>query len=522
MSRRVKKEKIDLLTTDLYYRVLVGESVLRFSLTKDLLVEDEPARDMGKPFPLSNIAASVGLIEASINEKDRVSVQGSIEGKAVFYGREGTKEITWPEEEFYREVELRGARPGMEITAHGRIAFLGEEDSPLEAEGKLLYQLKIEVEVLLAVVDPQQLAVAVGVKDIAPERVSRGVLTVEELVSENVFHFNVTKEVEFAEDLSFTKMINCFLQDFSYEWGKEEISLRGELVTVSFVLAGGKGSLQETRQRFNQQMPFPGQKKGLQVSLFPSIGEAVCVGTGENVHYHVTVDVFSRVTRVIQQEVISDIQGAAVKKEYLLLPNAVGIVKEPLELVQKLALTYPREIAAGSCRFQNLEVSPQEDRLSISGSLEKNVYYFPAGEDELREEEEGPAEAGLPFVLKVEDDFLSDLYLPGVSSEAETVVYFQPQVTEFVPTENDTMQISHSLLEIKAWEMQEVAVVVPSRVPPGTSMVIYAVRPGDTFLKIGRAYGLKSETIAAANGLEEDVTLEVGQKLLIPLMLGNE
>ena len=172
------------------------------------------------------------------------------------------------------------------------------------------------------------------------------------------------------------------------------------------------------------------------------------------------------------------------------------------------------------CHLLNMEVNVQEDRVSLTGILEKDVYYLPAVEEEFGVEEE-LEEAGLPFVLKVNDDFLSDYYLPGVSPDAEVVAYFQSQGTEYAPTENDTLQISHALLEIKAWETQEVAVVVPYRVPPGTSMVIYAARYGDTLLKIGRAYGLRAQVIAAANGLDEDAALEAGQKLLLPLMFGD-
>lgn len=554
MSRRVKKEKIDLLTTDLNYKVLVGESVLRFSFTKELLVEEEPARDRGKPFPLNNIVAGVDLTTVDIIGKDRVSLQGNLRGKALFYGQGGTREVTWSDEEFYREAGLRGAQAGMEVSAHGRIVFIGEEDPPLEAEGRLLYQLNIEIEVLLALVDPQQLTVAVGVKDIAPEKVSRKVLAVEELLAEHIFHLEVTKETGFSEELSYAKIIDCFLPDFSYEWGQGTIDFKGEVVVASFVLAGGKGNLQETRQKFGQQLPFPGQKKeGVQVRLFPSIGEATCITSGQDAHYHITVDVFARVTRVIRQEVIDALEGAAVKKEYLLLPKVWGVVEEPLELVQKLAFNYPREITAGFCRFRNLDCSPQEDRLSVNGSLGKNVYYFPVSEHTSRFRKEGADEAGeadeagiaemeemagaagmpeaaslpdapaqvLPHVLKVEDTFFSDLYLPGVNPHAETTIYFQPRGTEYVPADNDTLQISHLLMEIKAWEIQEVAIVVPSRVPPGTSMVIYAVRPGDTLLKISRAYGLKTGVIAAANELEEDAGLQAGQKLLVPLMHGE-
>ncbi len=88
---------------------------------------------------------------------------------------------------------------------------------------------------------------------------------------------------------------------------------------------------------------------------------------------------------------------------------------------------------------------------------------------------------------------------------------------EFAPTENATLMVSRALLEIKTWEMQELSVVIPYRVPLGTSMVVYSARQGDTMLKIARSYGVLPEVIAEANGLGEDTVLEKGQKLLIPL-----
>jgi hypothetical protein len=520
MSRSAKKDKIDLLTTDLHYKVLVGEAVLRFSFTKDLLLEDEPARDRGKPFPLGNVSAWLGGLEARINEKDRVAVQGSLAGRAFFYGEAGIKELTWQEAELYSEAVLPGALPGMETTAYGRISFLGQEGAPLEAEGKLLYRLQIEVEVFVAAVDPQQLEVAVGVKDFPPEKVSRDLLNVEELAFEEVLEFSLTQEEDFAEDLNFIRIINSYLHGFDYEWGPEEIIFKGELVTSIYVMAGGEGRIQEKRQQFNRQLPFPEQKKGLQVSFFPGIKEAVCVAAEKKANYETTIEVFCRATRLAQQEVVTDLEGIDVKKEFLLLPKTIGTAREPLELVQKLTVPFPRETAAGFCCLQDLLVNVQEDRIHVSGTLEKDIYYLPAVEKEFAEDDE-VAGAGLPFVLQVNDEFMSEFYLPGVSPDAAAVAYFQPQGTEFAPTENDTLQISHALLEVRAWEMQEVAVVIPQRVPPGTSMVIYAVRPGDTLLKIGRAYGLRPQTIAAANDLEEDAALENGQRLLLPLLFGD-
>ena len=56
-----KREQLDLLTTNYNYKMLVGETVLRFLLLKDLIIEEKPAREKGRPFPLGDLAAWVGF-----------------------------------------------------------------------------------------------------------------------------------------------------------------------------------------------------------------------------------------------------------------------------------------------------------------------------------------------------------------------------------------------------------------------------------------------------------------------------
>lgn len=111
---------------------------------------------------------------------------------------------------------------------------------------------------------------------------------------------------------------------------------------------------------------------------------------------------------------------------------------------------------------------------------------------------------------------------PGVGAESEVTAYLSVNASEFAPTENDTLQINHASLEVKARARQAFSVIVPYRVAPGTSIVIYAARRGDTLLKVARSYGVKPLAIAEANGLEEDASLDIGQKLLIPLMFSSE
>jgi len=515
MGRRpLKGEQLDLVTANLNLKMLLGETGLRFFLSKDLLVEEEPAREKGHIFPLGDISAWVSSLEVRIDEKDRVQVQGKVEGKAVFYSAGGPRTLTWEDVEFREAAALPGALPGMEVGGHGRISFLGEEGAPLQAEGKLIYRLRMEVEVLLSVADSQQMEVVVGARDVSPEKVTRSVVAIDELVDELAAPLTLTRELEFEEELLYVKSLSHYLKDCTWEQGKEGISLKGELVTVIFFIAGSERGIREQSQQFSHQVACPELKKGGSAAIFPRVEYVSYDLLGKRARQRAYVDIFVRVTRTVQQEILCDIEDADAKKDYLLLSRSAGVARESLELVQRLNLPFPKEIAGGSARLAGLEVEVQEDRVVVTGSLEKTVYYLPALE-KGPDEEEGEV---FPLSVKVEDDFHRTLNLPGINPAAQVSTCFYMHSTEFAPAEAATLQVSHAVLEVKARQVETCPVVIPYRVPPGTSMVVYAVRAGDTLLKISRSYGLKPVVIARANGLHEDDPLEVGQRLLLPLL----
>ena len=125
-----KRDQIELLTTNFSCRTLVGETILRFLLVKDLLIEEEPAREKGRPLPLGDVAAWIGSLDVSIDARDRVKVLGSVEGKAVFYSSTGPVDEIWQGEEFRKDVDFPGALPGMEVNSHGRISLSQKETLP--------------------------------------------------------------------------------------------------------------------------------------------------------------------------------------------------------------------------------------------------------------------------------------------------------------------------------------------------------------------------------------------------------
>lgn len=530
----LKKDKLELLTMDFEHKILVGEKVCRFLVENELLVTAAPLRKAGQPLPLCNLAAWVRLVEVQVNGRDSVAVKGKVEGKSLFYSEEGPQEVFFEEQDFYKELDVPGAMPGMELGGHSRISYLGEEGPPLELEGKLLYKVKIEVEILLSVVDRQQLELAVGAKNISPEKLERQVIVFEELLQESAFPLTFSGELEFSGELSYLKVLSYYLSDLDWQQDKEKIQFQGNLVTLYFYKTTTGAGFGENRQYFKQEIHLPGLEKGDLVSLFPVVEYVACDLQGERARQRAYVDLFARVTRNVQQELLLEIEGVDTYKEFLLLPRAAGMTGEQLEIVQRIPLPYPQEIAAGASHVHGVQLQVEEDGVTVSGIMQRKVYYIP--EQELEEvfgheefDDQGEAidtesmdsneRESLPLSLNVEEPFQHYLHLPGVRSGAEALLYLKAGKCEYAPAEGATLQVSHTALDVKVRQVEEWTIVVPSRVPPGTSMVIYAVKKGDNLLRIARNYGIKPADLAESNGLAEDDLLTVGQKLLIPLML---
>lgn len=521
----LKGDKLELLTTDLNCRVMVGESVSRYLLEKELLIGETPLLKEGRPLPLCNLAAWVAVMDVQITGRDRVEVQGRVEGKAIFAGEGTRREVPFEEEEFVQAFDLPGARPGMEVSGHSRISYLGEGGPPEESEGKLLYEIKIEVETLVTVVDVQQLEVAVGAKNVSSEKLERQVIVFEELLQEKAFPLTLAGELEFPGELDYLKVLSYYLADFDWKEDNEKIHIQGTLVTWYFYSTGTKSGFMENRQFFKEDIPMAGLVKGDQVSLYPSVEYVNGDLRGERADQRSYIDILVRVTRNVQQEVLLEIEGVETHREYLMLPRAAGVTGESMEIVKRFDLPYPKEIVAGPSRLRDLQARVEEDGVALSGILERFIYYIPdKTETNMDASEEGDGDVGAAkasgfFSMKVEELFHHHLHLPGVENGNETLAYSRTGKCEFAPAEEATLGVSHASLEVKVRQLDEYAVVVPSRVSPETSIIIYAVKKGDNLLKIARSYGVNAADVAESNGLTEDDVLQAGQKLLIPLML---
>jgi len=86
------------------------------------------------------------------------------------------------------------------------------------------------------------------------------------------------------------------------------------------------------------------------------------------------------------------------------------------------------------------------------------------------------------------------------------------------PTGSPTTGASPTVTPVEAPTETPTASPFPTKEPTATaaSVVVHVVQPGETLSSIARLYGVTSQAIMEANGLEDPNLLEVGQQLVIP------
>ncbi len=519
---RNKDDNLELLTSNLNFKMLVEEPVFRFVFTRDLIVDEEPALINGQPLPLINVTAFVRSLEVWSEEKGKALLQGKIEGTALYPAAGGMQEISYELEEFFREVELPEVIPGMELSGNARICLAEEAASPLEAEGKVMFQLRVELEVFITVLDHRQMNVVVGVKDIPPDKISRDILFYEELLEEKAFVLEFTDSLQFQGQPPYVRLLGRYLKDLTWEWAKEGISVKGEVQTTYYYYdSGGEVGFRENKQFFHEHIPLAGIKQEAEITVFPCIEAVNFELEQEILHEMIKVHLLVRVTREVQQEVLSGIEDADIKKDYVTLYRGSAANEESLEIVEQLDLKYPREISAGSSRLSELNYEIEEGRILVEGVMEKNVFYIPSQEEDSLPELEGTSTEYFPDSFTVEEEFSRTLNVPGIIPGQLVYFYVNIKNTEFSSSNSTTLQITHGNIFVKGRQKQEYTVIVPSRVPKGTSVVIYSVQPGDSLLKIARVYGINISLLAEANEITEEYDPEIGEKLFIPLFLAS-
>lgn len=509
MEQLKKREKLSLRTEPLRMEALLGYRLLVTSLAKEVVVEGPLRQDeiQNRAYPLGDMAAWVKSWSTEL-EEDKVLVSGEVEGYVVHYSPNGPRKKAFEEESFFCPVSLPGAYPGCEASAHVRVVAIREQGQPLYDGDKTIFSLVIYLEVLSWVTDSRLLEPVVEVDNIPEEEIFKDKFTYEALVAAKTTPFTLTSEFATGEEVEFVRPLEVYLDGLKWEREKEGIRFMGTLYSRIWVRTASASLFPELAEPFNKFIEQKDLSPEARIWLKPRVEYIAHDLEGNKVKQKAYMDVFLLVSRMVEKELVVDIEGRKVQRETVSLTLPAAEAERESMVTRELESIPGQDVFAGQTVVKEMYVTLEEDRGLARGVLEKEIFSLP--QDDAAE---------WPSQEIMEEDFEQEFSLPGAGPEMPfAACEFSLGGTSFAGGGDVITQNTRLLGTVRVRRQEEFSYVIPQRFAPGTSLIVYVVRPQDTIRRIASRYGVPEGKIIRVNNLAGDEDLKEGQKIIISLI----
>lgn len=525
---------LECITDLLKVEQVVGENASQTSVVRDIVLP-------GKVRKIAEVDTELREVKGRVIE-NKVVVEGVIH-KQIFFvdGDTGQmKEFTVDDERFVHFVDVPGAMPGMNVQVHVRAEFVGHdfirevkahreaaaetvEDLGAEAEHDKhkkkkvdsLFRQTVILEIFAKVTESMQLDVVVDVNGIDRNNVMTELLKVESVIGENASQVSVQAEIDFDRPARKIKNIDTQIRDVMTRVIDNKVIVEGILHKQIFFVGADDDVVHELSvdEKFTHFVDVPGAFPGANVQIHPRVEFVeVDIDADDPTEGKQTaiIDIFAKVTETVQVEVVTEIMGAAVRKELLKVSQVIGEGSKQHNVVANLKAPAPAKKMAGppETRFENLETRVIEDKVVIEGDLVKNVYF-------VRDDDDAEV-----MEFEVREHFTVFVDIPGARPGYVVQVYPRVEFTDFEIDPRDRKRIRQtSIIEIfvKVTEHVQLEVVVSCETGPPPSVTIYVVQPGDTLFLIAQRFNVSLQAIEKANPQITDPNLIFpGQQIFIP------
>ena len=523
---------LECITDLLKVEQVVGENASQTSLVRDIVLP-------GKVRKIAEVDTELRDVKGRVIE-NKVIVEGVLH-KQIFYVDDKSgqmKEFTVDDERFVHFVDVPGAMPGMNVQVHVRVEFVGHdfirevkayrdaesaEDLELETEHEKdkkknvdsLFRQTVVLEIFAKVTESMQLDVVVDVNGVDMNNVKTELLKVESVIGENASQVSVQADVDFDRPARKIKNIDTQIRNLETRVIENKVIVEGVLHKQIYFVGADDDVVHELSvdEKFTHFVDVPGAFPGANVQLHPRVEfVAVDIDADDPTRGKQTaiIDLFAKVTETVQVDVVTDIMGAAVRKELLKVAQVIGEGSKQQNIVADLKAPAPAKKMAGppETRFENLETRIIEDKVVIEGDLVKHVY-FVSDDDEAEVRE-----------FEVREHFTAFVYIPGARPGQVAQVYPRVEFTDFDIDPRDRTRIRQTtIIEIfvKVTEHVQLEVVVSCDTGPTPSVTIYVVQPGDTLFLIAQRFNVSLQAIEKANPQITDPNLIFpGQQIFIP------
>ena len=294
----VRGRDIDVKKELLKVDSVVGEDTEFFTLTPTVTLPITAKK-------IFRIIPSVRDVSAEVRD-DTVIVRGVIH-KQIFLVDEGDL-IRHASEDipFTKTVDIPGARPGMEAQVNIRVAV---EDFELEAPPSKELRQTVVVKAFVKVTETLQLEVVVDVKG-PGIKVDKKLLKVESVVVDVMQQDTIRSTIVLPQKPKKILEIVAEIVNLEAEVRSDEVMVKGILhKQIFFVDEAG-----DLLRHFREDVPFrvvkeaPGARPGMNVQVRGRIiGDVRFRLDGKKVEQTVVVEIFVKVTRTVQLEVVVDV-----------------------------------------------------------------------------------------------------------------------------------------------------------------------------------------------------------------------
>ncbi len=284
-------------------------------------------------------------------------------------------------------------------------------------------------------------------------------LEMEQLVGENAAQCSMSREIIIPGDVKRIKETENEISDVETEVAEGKVVARGTLIQ-KIVYLNEEGTPMEhyVEEEFMIFIPFPEETRPQTVKVFPRV-ETVkhdeMVRDMEKTIFNQTVvmEVMALFLNSVKEDVILDaeeINIKKVKKDKISFEKLVGVEVAVVTVDSEIILDEPAaRIDSVNCRFEDLVTLADYQKVTIEGSIIKQVFYLEEMSGSLMEE-------------NFKDSFSCEVEMVGVEPEMEVVV--NPRVSkithEINPRERNKVNQSVSLnLYVQVKQRKELEIV---------------------------------------------------------------
>jgi spore coat assembly protein SafA len=461
-----------------------------------------------------DVVASVTNVRGEVREGG-VLVTGTIK-KQLFIVDEKDLVRHVPEEIPFRElIPVAGARPRLNVQVRASVI---DVETTLVDNGKKVRQ-EVLLEIFVKVTEVQQVEVVTDVKGGPSDlKVEKRLLKVDSVVGEDLVSEVIKNTAELPITAQKIFQVVGEVRDVTTEVKEDVVMVRG-IVHKQIFLVDERDLVRHVSEDvpFSVAVTIPGARPGfdVQVDVAAIVDRFELLDPpGRRLRQTIVLDIFVKVTEVLQLDVVIDVTGKGIEavKKLLKVDEVVADVFETVTVDAEVELPMKAEkIFRIMAEITNVETEIVNGRVIVRAVLHKQLFYVDKSGLLRHEREDVPfqvvanvpgAEPGMNVQARLRIMGDIDFDLNGRVVQQTAVIEAFLKVTRTVQ------------LEVVVDVIFKDAPVPPK--PPIKDRFVI-VKKGDTLFKIAQREGVTLDALIAANPQIKDPNLIFpGQKVFIP------